>query len=704
MPLSAKQVQVLIGIGVTAIVANYSVLPSPSSVANQLYWVEASQGTSWLPGSMGGTYYPLGLYYSNGTSWEYMPTAWQASQTTVNTGTNNDQFVTALTFTNASKWSTKQDTGNYITTLTGDGTASGPGSSTFTLATVLSVLTKGSASKTVTITTDAKGRVTALADQNILITESQVTGLVTDLAAKQSSTLTNTHILVGNGSNVATDVALSGDATITNAGVLALSSIIASATKGAVDKTITINYDAKGRLISVVENSIQITESQVTNLASDLAGKVVGPSSATNNAIAVYDLAAGKLIKNTLVTIDSSGGITVPGVTSSTYSAKKIEYDNTLNQWLLYDNDANTALNVGYETWFICLNNTGSTIPNGSVVYISGADGTTGVHTIALAKGDTGTTAVGIGITTESIANNTAGKVTQSGLVNGMDTSLLTAGTVYVSATVAGGLTNTAPLSPNYRMRVGFVGKVNSTVGTVLVTPSTASVGNGTTNQIRAINAAGTSEQFRSTTDFIGNTAITFAAGNDSRFYDDAILLEQAFGSPVLAQTMPMRAINTVVTPVSQTVYFTGIYYRNTGTITGVKWLQSTKGNYTASNYNGVGIYSYSAGTLTLVASSTNDGATWQTATNGTLGSKAFSSTYSAIAGAYVIGFVYSASAATTAPILGAGPALIAGASIGDFTNSAKITGQLATQTALPTSLAMSTISVVASNFFIELY
>lgn len=43
----------------------------------------------------------------------------------------------------------------------------------------------------------------------------------TQLNAKQSTTLTSAHILVGNGSNVATDVAMSGDISITNAGVTA---------------------------------------------------------------------------------------------------------------------------------------------------------------------------------------------------------------------------------------------------------------------------------------------------------------------------------------------------------------------------------------------------------------------------------------------------------------------------------------------------
>lgn len=43
-------------------------------------------------------------------------------------------------------------------------------------------------------------------------------------------TLTSAHILVGNGSNVATDVAVTGDVTITNAGVTAIKSSVSLTT------------------------------------------------------------------------------------------------------------------------------------------------------------------------------------------------------------------------------------------------------------------------------------------------------------------------------------------------------------------------------------------------------------------------------------------------------------------------------------------
>jgi predicted neuraminidase len=77
----------------------------------------------------------------------------------------------------------KQPTGNYLTALTGDGTASGPGSAPFTLANVnANTGSFGTASNVPTITYNGKGLATSVANTPILIAESQVTNLVSDLA------------------------------------------------------------------------------------------------------------------------------------------------------------------------------------------------------------------------------------------------------------------------------------------------------------------------------------------------------------------------------------------------------------------------------------------------------------------------------------------------------------------------------------------
>lgn len=112
------------------VVANYSALPPPSTVTGKFYWCENSQGTSWLPGPLGGTYYPAGTYYSNGVTWEYAATPYQATQVEVNAGTNTDKFVSPYTLYNSTQWGTKENSlGNpsvngYVLSSTTGGTRS----------------------------------------------------------------------------------------------------------------------------------------------------------------------------------------------------------------------------------------------------------------------------------------------------------------------------------------------------------------------------------------------------------------------------------------------------------------------------------------------------------------------------------------------------------------------------------------------------
>jgi hypothetical protein len=81
-------------------VANYAALPAPNIAVGEYYWVLASQGTYWLPGNLGGTYYPLGLYFSNGAVWSHMETPVQATLSEVNIGTIEDKFVSPSTLLN----------------------------------------------------------------------------------------------------------------------------------------------------------------------------------------------------------------------------------------------------------------------------------------------------------------------------------------------------------------------------------------------------------------------------------------------------------------------------------------------------------------------------------------------------------------------------------------------------------------------------
>lgn len=156
-----------------------------------------------------------------------------------------------------------QPPGNYITALTGDASASGPGSVPITFATVNSnVGSFGLADSVSTFTVNGKGLITAAANLSIQIAESQVTNLVSDLAGKQP---------VGN-----YITALTGDATASGPGSAALTLATVNlnvGSFGSASSVATFTVNAKGLVTAASNISIQISEAQVTNLISDLAGK-----------------------------------------------------------------------------------------------------------------------------------------------------------------------------------------------------------------------------------------------------------------------------------------------------------------------------------------------------------------------------------------------------------------------------------------------
>lgn len=178
-----------------------------------------------------------------------------------------------------------------------------------------------------------------------------------------------------------------------------------------------------------------------------------------------------------------------------------------------------------------------------------------------------------------------------------------------------------------------------------------------------------------------------------------------ALGSGFLGMncSVPNNLVTSGIGLTNQRLQFAAYYIPKATTITGVKWYQNTQGNYTANNYNGVGLYTYSSGTLTLVASSTDDGNIWKAAASGWR-SKAFSSTYSASKGIHFIGYLYCSSAQTTAPALGSSTGYSSSSVVFDFTNSARILGYVGSQTSLPATQATSGLTSEGNTFVIHLY
>jgi len=102
-------------------------------------------------------------------------------------------------------------------------------------------------------------------------------------------------------------------------------------------------------------------------------------------------------------------------------------------------------------------NQSGGTMAKGTVVYLNGATGNTPTIAKAIATGDA-TSAQTLGVVKDDIANNGFGYVVVFGKVSGLDTKDYTEGQqLYLSGSVAGGVTTTKPYAPLHLVYVAIV-------------------------------------------------------------------------------------------------------------------------------------------------------------------------------------------------------------------------------------------------------
>ncbi len=139
------------------------------------------------------------------------------------------------------------------------------------------------------LSSDATGKVavatTTLAELNFV---SGVTSAIqTQINSKLATTLATNNIFVGSAGSIATAVAMSGDATIVASGALTLATVNANVGSfGSASSVSAITVNAKGLVTSAASTAIQIAESQVTNLVTDLSNKQ--PLAANLTALAAF--------------------------------------------------------------------------------------------------------------------------------------------------------------------------------------------------------------------------------------------------------------------------------------------------------------------------------------------------------------------------------------------------------------------------------
>ena len=167
-------------------------------------------------------------------------------------------------------------------------------------------------------------------------------------------------------------------------------------------------------------------------------------------------------------------------------------------------------------------NTTGSTIPKGAAVYISGHNGNKIL--IDLADADASGKYPAIGLAAGAIANNSDGEVTVYGELAGIDTSSYTIGDVLYLSSTAGALTNTRPTSnADAVQNIGKVARSDSN-GIIIVSGSGRAndIPNLTDTHVFIGGSSGNEERALATGDILSGT---FA---DARISESSVTQHQA--------------------------------------------------------------------------------------------------------------------------------------------------------------------------------
>jgi hypothetical protein len=391
----------------------------------------------------------------------------------------------------------------------------------------------------------------------------------------------------------------------------------------------------------------------------DAGGDVVGPASATDNAIARFDTTTGKLIQNSVVTVSDTG--VVDGVTHMN-NVDYIDFDTTYATTLgagqlgWNGNDTlglgmiggNVIQHIGEDQFFYA--KATATITKGQVIMFTGAVGASGVPTGAPATGITDGTYI-MGIAAENIANNGFGLVQSFGVLRNVDTTGYADGDIlWYNPAVTGGLTKTKPVAPNVKAQMAAVINGGSAGGgTILIRISAGSTLGGTDSNAEIVTPSNGQiitydglDGYWKNTDLTAGTAISVAesstgvltinnTGVTSAVAGTGISVSGATGAVTITNTAPDQ---TVAITAGTGISVSGTYPSFTVANSGVTALTGTASQVTVSA---------STGSVTLSLPSTinvNTSGNAATVTNGvyTTGSYADPTWITSLAGSKITG------------------------------------------------------------------
>ena len=158
-----------------------------------------------------------------------------------------------------------------------------------------------------------------------------------------------------------------------------------------------------------------------------------------------------------------------------------LNYDSATSKWInsnasgggdmfksVYDTDNDGVVDKAETVQIIVRNSTGVTLTKGQIVYLSGATGNRPNAVLSQANTEA-TSSKTIGWVTANINNNSDGYIGVSGSAHDLNTSAFTAGDLlWLSPTVAGGITATMPTQPNHAVFIGYCARSHPNQGRIV--------------------------------------------------------------------------------------------------------------------------------------------------------------------------------------------------------------------------------------------
>jgi hypothetical protein len=185
----------------------------------------------------------------------------------------------------------------------------------------------------------------------------------------------------------------------------------------------------------------------------------------TNNTIATVNSSGINLGENLL----SAGGVQFDLTPTQTGAVGKLMWNDTDGTLEFGMKGGNVTQQIGQELPVLVKHADNTGLANGAVVYVVGSDGSNKTVRYALANAES-TSSKTFGVMTEDASGGSKAFCTTFGIVRNIDTSALTEGaSVYLSPTVAGGMTTTKPSAPNHMVLVGFCIRSHATLGSIFV-------------------------------------------------------------------------------------------------------------------------------------------------------------------------------------------------------------------------------------------